>query len=162
MNAGYEVLGFSRSNGYYLFTDMDSVVAEAKDCDVFVNNRYNYNDFGQVEMLYKMVNAWSGQDKRIINIGSRAGTYPTMGKIDKYAVYKHALDTACDQLNIRRDLRPRVTNIKPGYVDTDAVKHITHSPKLDPIDVANVVMWIINQPPMVHISSISMAHMQFG
>ena len=33
---------------------------------------------------------------------------------------------------------------------------------LTPEAVAEAVMWAMNQPPMVHISSISMAHMQFG
>jgi NADP-dependent 3-hydroxy acid dehydrogenase YdfG len=113
-------------------------------------------------MLYRMFELWSGQDKRIINIGSRGGTYISRGVVDQYAVHKHALDAACEQLNGRRDMRPRVSNIKPGYVDTESVKHITDNPKLKPEAIAEAVMWVLNQPRMVHISSISMAHMQFG
>jgi NADP-dependent 3-hydroxy acid dehydrogenase YdfG len=162
--AGHEVVGFSRSTGYHLFKDLELVVAEAEDCDIFVNNRFNYRreQSGQLELLYRMFEKWIGKDKRIINIGSRAGSYTGMGKIDRYAVHKHALDAACDQLNILRDMRPRVTNIKPGYVDTASIKHITDHPKLKPEDVAETVMWVLNQPRMVHISSISMAHMKFG
>ena len=162
--AGHEVVGFSRSTGYHLFKDLELVVAAAADCDVFVNNRFNYayEQSGQLDLLYKMFEQWIGRDKRIINIGSRAGTYHSMGKVDRYATHKHALDTACEQLNILRDMRPRVTNLKPGYVDTESTKHIANQPKLKPEAVAEAVMWILNQPRMVHISSISMAHMQFG
>jgi NADP-dependent 3-hydroxy acid dehydrogenase YdfG len=162
--AGHEVVGFSRTTGYHLFTDIEGVVADAEDCDVFINNRFNYTreQSGQVELLYRMFEKWLGKDKRIINISSRAGTYTSVGKIDRYSVFKHALDTACDQLNLLRDMRPRVTNIKPGYVDTESIKHITDNPKLKPEAIAETVMWIINQPSMVHISSISMAHMRFG
>lgn len=163
--AGHEVVGFSRTTGYHLFKDMERVISDAENCDVFINNRYNYtrDQSGQVELLYRMFEKWLGKDKRIINIGSRAGTYTSIGKIDRYSVYKHALDTACEQLNLLRgDMRPRVTNIKPGYVDTESVKNITDKPKLKPEVVAETVMWILNQPPMVHISSISMSHMQFG
>jgi len=159
---GHEVVGFSRSTGYYLFTDIDAVVNDADDCDVFVNNRYHYHNSGQLDLLYKMFNQWRHQDKQIINIGSRSGTYPAMGRIDPYAVNKQALDTACEQLNILRDLRPRVTNIKPGYVDTFSVKHITDQPKLKPEAVAEAVIWVINQPKLVHVSSVSLAHMQYG
>jgi NADP-dependent 3-hydroxy acid dehydrogenase YdfG len=85
-----------------------------------------------------------------------------VGKIDRYSIHKHALDAATDQLNLLRDMRPRVTTLKPGYVDTASVKHVTNNPKLKPEAVAEAVMWVLNQPRMVHISSISMAHMQFG
>ncbi len=162
--AGHEIVGFSRTTGYHLFKDLDAVVADAEDCDVFINNRYNYitEQSGQVELLYRMFEKWLGKDKRIINIGSRAGTYVAVGKIDRYSVHKHALDVATDQLNLLRDMRPRVTTLKPGYVDTESIKHITSNPKLKPEAVAEAVMWVLNQPRMVHISSISMAHMQFG
>lgn len=160
--ADYEVVGFSRATGYHLFKDMELVVEAAEDCDVFVNNRYHYFDTGQVELLYKMYEKWLGVDKRIINIGSRAGTYTCRGVIDRYAVHKHALDAACDQLNGMRDMRPRVTNLKPGYVDTASVKHRIDQPKLEPEVIAEAVMWVLNQPPMVHIPTISMVHMQFG
>ena len=159
---GHEIVGFSRSTGYHLFQDIEGVIADSEDCDVFVNNRYEYCKPQQIELLYQMFELWRGQDKRIINISSRAGSYTAFGKIDRYAIHKHALDKACEQLSILRDMRPRITNIKPGYVDTDSVKHIVNNPKLTPEAVAEAVMWAMNQPPMVHISSISMAHMQFG
>ena len=37
--AGHEVVGFSRTTGYHLFKDLELVVADAEDCDVFINNR---------------------------------------------------------------------------------------------------------------------------
>ena len=52
MDAGHEVVGFSRSTGHHLFKDIESVVAEAEACDVFVNNRYDYHNdrSGQIEL----------------------------------------------------------------------------------------------------------------
>lgn len=159
---GHEIVGFSRSTGYHLFQDMEGVIADAEDCDVFVNNRYEYCKPQQIELLYQMFELWRGQDKRIINISSRAGSYTAQGKIDRYAIHKHALDKACEQLNILPDMRPRVTNIKPGYVDTNSVTHVLNQPKLKPEDVAKAVMWVLNQPRMIHIAAISMSHMKFG
>jgi NADP-dependent 3-hydroxy acid dehydrogenase YdfG len=60
-----------------------------------------------------------------------------------------------------KDMRPRVINLKPGYVDTDSVRD-KMVPKLDPMVIADTFIWILKQPPMVHISSVSLAHMQFG
>lgn len=157
----HEVVGFSRTTGYTLFNDIDKVVADSENCDVFVNNRYDYYNAEQVELLYRMFESWRGQDKRIVNISSRAGTYSNRGIPDRYAIHKQALDAACDQLNGVRDMRPRVTNLKPGYVDTPGQKgHF--EPKLSPEKIAEIFMWILNQPRMVHISSVSMTHIKFG
>lgn len=158
--AGHEVVGFSRATGYHLFKDMKLVADAAEDCDVFVNNRYTYFDTGQLEMLYQMFELWKGEDKRIINIGSRAGTYPCRGMVDRYAVHKKALDAACDQLNGVPSMRPRVTNIKPGYVDTASVKN-NNALKLKPETIAEAVVWTLSQPRAVHISTIALAHMPY-
>lgn len=153
---GDEVVGLSRSTGYDLSERRDEVVKAAASCDIFVNNRHQYNDDTQLQLLFRVADAWNGRDKTIINLGSRAGECYLLGRLDPYAVYKHALDAACQQLFNLPDQRPRVVNIRPGWVDTDSVTG-RQVPKLSPDDVANVVMWVVNQPSHVYISSVTMA-----
>ena len=153
---GAEIVGLSRSTGYDL-ADRDKVVSAAADCDIFVNNRHQYNDDTQLQLLFRLADEWKGRDKTIVNLGSRAGECYVLGRQDPYSVYKHALDAACQQLFNRADQRPRVVNIRPGFVDTDSVKG-TQVKKLTPADVSNVVMWVLEQPPHVYISSVTLAH----
>ena len=154
---GDEVVGMSRSNGYDLAKKRSKVVKVASKCDVFVNNRHQYNDDTQLQLLFAMAEAWDGQDKTIVNLGSRAGEWYLHGQSDAYSVYKHALDAACQQLFNRPDQRPRVMNVRPGWVDTDSVRRV-RAPKLSPQDVARVVMWMIDQPRHVLISSVTLSH----
>jgi NADP-dependent 3-hydroxy acid dehydrogenase YdfG len=151
---GDEIVGLSRSTGYDLAGDRGKIVAAAARCDVFVNNRHQYNDDTQIQLLFALVEAWKGQDKTIVNLGSRAGSL--LGQPDPLSVYKQALDAACQQLFNRQDQRPRVVNIRPGWVDTESVKDRQVS-KLSPRDVANVVMWVIDQPAHVYVSSVTLA-----
>lgn len=154
---GAEIVGLSRSTGFDMTERRDEMVQAAVGCDVFVNNRHQYNDDSQLQLLFRVAEAWRGQDKTIINLGSRAGECYIIGRADPYSVYKHALDAACQQLVNRADQRPRVVNIRPGFVDTESVKG-TQVPKLSPQDVANVVMWVVDQPSHVYVSSVTLAH----
>jgi NADP-dependent 3-hydroxy acid dehydrogenase YdfG len=154
---GHEIIGLSRSTGYDLSGDRRKIVEAAAKCDVFVNNRHQYNDDTQLQLLFALADAWKGQDKTIINLGSRAGECYILGRPDPYSVYKHALDAACQQFFNRQDQRPRVVNIRPGWVDTESVKG-SQAVKLSPRDVANVVMWVIDQPRHVYVSSVTLSH----
>ena len=154
---GDEVVGLSRSTGYDLAKHRDKIVEAAAACDIFVNNRHQYNDDTQLQLLFALAERWKGQDKTIINLGSRAGECYILGRPDPYSVYKHALDAACQQFFNRQDQRPRVVNIRPGWVDTESVQG-RQVPKLSPRDVANVVMWVIDQPSHVYVSSVTLAH----
>lgn len=143
-NRRHHVLGLSRTSGVVLPRDIDSVIEAIVPCDIFVNN-YHQDDV-QLQLLYGVFRRWEGQhNKHIISIGSRAGECYIRGKIDPYAVYKAAHDAACQQLFNRGDQRPKVTNIRPGYVDTDLLGDKTE-PKLDPSEVAQAVMWAMDAP----------------
>jgi NADP-dependent 3-hydroxy acid dehydrogenase YdfG len=157
---GDEVVGLSRSTGYNLAKKRDKVVKAAAKCDIFVNNRHQYNDDTQLQLLFALAELWKGQDKTIINLGSRAGEVYLQGRLDPYSVYKHALDAACQQLFNRPDQRPRVMNIRPGWVDTESVKGWKEVPKLSPDEIARVVMWMVEQPEHVYISSVTLSHHQ--
>jgi NADP-dependent 3-hydroxy acid dehydrogenase YdfG len=157
---GDEVLGLSRSTGHDLARP-EEIVAAAEGCDVLVNNRHQYNDDCQLRVLFLMAERWRGQDKLIVNMGSRAGECYVQGREDPYSIYKHALDAACEQLSSRPDQQPRVVNVRPGFVDTDSVRgHQVF--KLGPEDIARVVLWIVEQPPHVHVSSVTLSHHTTG
>jgi NADP-dependent 3-hydroxy acid dehydrogenase YdfG len=157
---GHEIHGMSASNGYSLPEDFERIVEETIPCDILINNAYHHNS--QVQLLYRVFRAWEGEDKRIICIGSRAAEHQTPNKVSQYAAQKVALDAACNQLTNRRDQRPLVSIVSPGYVDTDAVRKVSHSPKLTPKHIADTVMWILDQPAMVHIHKVCLQHRQFG
>ncbi len=138
---GHRVLGFSRSTGYDL-ADIDTVerIADAaKDADIFINNAYRR--VAQVDMLYAMHKRWKNDHKTIVSISSNSGdgikSFP-----HPYAVFKSALDKAIEQLQVQSICR--VMNLRPGYVDTERVKHI-EAKKLSPDYVANIVAWMIEQ-----------------
>jgi short-subunit dehydrogenase len=65
------VIGFSRSNGYDInsASDRKKIVAESKDCNIFINNAHS--GFGQTLLLIELFQEWKHLDKTIINIGSR-------------------------------------------------------------------------------------------
>ena len=64
----HKVLEFNRSNGYDI-KQPQRIVDEAQDCDLFINNAYD--GYGQVDLLYSLVDCWEKQNNKfIINIGS--------------------------------------------------------------------------------------------
>ena len=79
---GAEVVGLSRSTGFDMAARRDQIVAAAAPCDIFVNNRHQYNDDSQLQLLFRLADAWQGQDKTIINLGSRAGECYVIGRPD--------------------------------------------------------------------------------
>jgi NADP-dependent 3-hydroxy acid dehydrogenase YdfG len=154
--AGYKIQGFSRSTGHALPGSVSRIIHEAMNCDIFVNNAFVYYDNSQIALLYAMYERWQDiAGKVIINISSRAGDCTMTGRSEPYSTYKKALDTACLQLaNIPRP-KCRVMNVKPGFVDTPSVAG-RQIPKLHANDVADAVMWMLNQPPHVFVTSVAL------
>lgn len=119
-------------------------------CDLFVNARADGPDGrgeAQLQLLFRMARLWSQEDKTIVNLGSRDGERREPGadgRPDALPVYQRALDAACQQLFNRGDQRPRVVNVRSG-------------PALDPEDVVRAVLWVLEQPPHVHVSSLTLA-----
>ena len=64
-----EVLGFSRSNGYDITSpeSVGNLITDAKECDIFVNNAYT-NSYHQVDLLYRLYDAWKTKLKTIIKM----------------------------------------------------------------------------------------------
>jgi NADP-dependent 3-hydroxy acid dehydrogenase YdfG len=153
---GAEIVGLSPSTGGDLAQHRDRIVEAAANCDLFVNNRHQNDDDTQLQLLFRLAKAWQGQDKTIINLGSRAADRH-VGGADPDAVYMRALDAACQQLFNRADQRPRVVNIRPDAVDPESAGD-GQGPRLSPQDIARVVMWVIDQPRHMYISSVTLAH----
>ena len=155
---GWQVSGFSRSNGWDL---TDDVIREkfyeeimSNDFDVFINNAYPYSrlnsfyGFLQVELLNKVWSLWHGKTNKIIlTIGSTSAE-TTKNYHHPYSVHKKAIDDTCKQLRNCADY-PQVINIKPGLVDTDVVKKFT-AKKSESTDVADVVWYAITSPVRIY------------
>lgn len=105
----------------------------------------------------------------IINIGSIAGTYPYPGG-NVYGATKAFIKQF--SLNLRADLaskKVRVTNIEPGLCgetefslvrfngDKNRVNALyDHVDYIKPIDIANTIGWVIEQPEHININSIEL------
>jgi NADP-dependent 3-hydroxy acid dehydrogenase YdfG len=153
---GAEVVGLPFCSGNDSAAHRDRIAASAADCDVFVNAPDPHDPDAQIQLLFRLARTWQGQDRTIINLGSHAAGRHLDGGADPRAVYMRALDAACQQLFNRADQRPRVVNIRP---DADAPSgSASPPPGLSPQDVARVVMWVIDQPRHVYVSSVTLAH----
>ncbi len=154
MQAGYQIAGFSRSNGFDISQPgvTAQIAAHSKDAHVFVNNAYH--DFAQCDMLQQMFELWKHQpDKTIVNINSRAKY--GVGKAKFYGQTKKELFAKAKGMMFS-DKQCRIININPGYVETDMVAelHNTYN-MLSPQQLAEMVVWCINQPQGVEIGELS-------
>jgi NADP-dependent 3-hydroxy acid dehydrogenase YdfG len=160
-NKGIEWVGFSRSNGKDIsnkefYKRLPIAIA---DCDVFINNAYMQHN--QIALLYDVWELWQQLDKHIICISSTSQEYLHKNQVYSYDAYKQGLDYGCAQLQYINGSRCKVTNIKPGWIDTPMVTnyHERHPylPKpdhmMDPNYVAKVIMWTLDQPE--HIESLT-------
>lgn len=109
----------------------------------------------------------------IINIGSTAGIY-SYGGAAVYCASKAAVRYLSDGIRIDTiDTDIKVTTVQPGIVETDFSKVRFHGDKekaasiykgieaLKPKDIADIILFIANQPKHVQISDISiMANQQ--
>lgn len=125
------------------------------DFNVYIN--CSHNGFAQVDILYELVEANKDRYCHIINVGSVASDGDRM-KVHPYCVHKAALEKACQQLALVNS-KCKVSLIKPGRMNTKMVEHID-APKMRPEDVANAVVWMINQPREINIKSLTIDIMQ--
>ncbi len=159
----------SRSNGYHLDTSEGQKKLAEKyiegDFDIFINNSALWN-FHQVMIAECMFNAMNEADRKghIINIGSTADT-GVKGRTWRYPTEKKALKA------YNRDLtymtmggsNIKTTLISPGSLTTPAI--IKNHPDRKLIDVeyiAELVVWIINQPEYINVNELSIDPIQDG
>ena len=113
------IIGFSRSNGYDILKDMESIFRESTDTTVFINNAHNA--FAQTALLYRFIKwGYGGRELNndpkghIISIGSVASD-AIRYRNSPYAIHKQALESANEQLF---SLGHNTTLIKLGFVKT--------------------------------------------
>ena len=147
----HDLNGFSLTNGYNISLpeDRNRIISESMNCSVFINNAFDYSKFpteqdtdSQCLLAEELFDAWKGQEKYIINIGSRIndftgfeGTYKEI-----YAKQKKRLDQF---YFTNSHEKPYIITIRPGTTDTRVVSAET-SEKLRPEDIAKVLMFILD------------------
>lgn len=135
------VKGFSRSNGYNL-CEVDKILTESEDCDIFVNNAYNSDcPWSQVELLYKKWFQWENEQKLIVNISSNSNDQ-NKSKPQQYTIHKSSLDQASKQLSYLNK-SCRILNVRPGYVDTPRVKNISEN-KINTFELAQLITSLLD------------------
>lgn len=150
----HEVIGFSRSNGYDIskLADIQRIVTESADADVFVNNAYH--TFYQCTVLDGIFELWQNDPtKTIVNIVSRAKY--GLGKAEFYKKTKQEL-FANAKKKMFSAKKCRIININPGYVETDMVEHVRGKVKmLTTHQLAELIAWTLSQPQNIEIGELS-------
>ena len=141
---GHTVYGFSRSNGYDISTDFDSIIDRVKECDVFVNNAY-YPVY-QTQLLTKVYELWQDRDKTIINISSKQSRVD-IEWAQEYINEKRNQNSFVDK-TICKAL-PRIMNIQPGLTDTEMASIFTAPTSMQPDEVAVLIYTLWSLPNIV-------------
>ena len=165
---GFELKGFSRSNGYNLLkvSTCKKVAQEIADwdADVFVNNAYVPDN--QVRLLYLMYEHWQNYPRLIINLSATSSdsitNFSQMGYNADWTPYvsdKARLDWASLQLaNMYKKGKCRVSLVKPGFVDTDSTamfKEFADDYMMTADSVAEQLEWLIDLGKEVQVRNLS-------
>lgn len=92
---GWEVQGFSRSNGFDINDKLEEIVELSKDCNLFINNSFVKTH--QIDLLNRL----EGTVPKIIVMGSIAGDYyeQMYPNCRPYGEIKHQLEQRCKKLS---------------------------------------------------------------
>ena len=165
---GFELKGFSRSNGYNLLktSTCKKVVREVADwnADVFINNAYVPDN--QVRLMYLMYEQWQDRPRLIVNLSATSSdsitNFSQMGYNSDWTPYvsdKARLDWASLQLaNMYKKGKCRVSLVKPGFVDTDSTsmfKEFAEDYMMTADSVAEQLEWLIDLGKDVQVRNIS-------
>lgn len=137
------VTGYSRSTGYDLREPKirQTFILTACLSDVVIlNANIGYHN---IELFYNLCNMFkSNPNKTIVVIGSHS-TETTKNFIHPYQIEKLALEEAARQVqNVPNN--PTVLIVRPGYVDTPSVSHVTGQNKMQPMSVAKLIYDILD------------------
>lgn len=157
LKLNHKVYGYSRSNGYALPENIERIISESLNFDVFINNAYNYvdgeYDNSQIDLLKMLSDHWQkSPQKTIINISSRSPDFNNMQA--RYDVMKRHLDETSKQISLNDAIQCKIINLKPGIVDTKSQKNSTKL-KLKIEDVISIVDFCLSLPSNINVYSLS-------
>jgi hypothetical protein len=123
-NHGYEVHGFSRSNGYDLrdYSQVGQMLDQIKDFDLFINNAKP--DYAQSQIVYRLARSWT--KGTVLSIGSLATIQPpkwTDIYLLEYLTQKTALAHAHKVLEPICDCQ--LTIVHPSHLGDDTDLYVT-------------------------------------
>tara|TARA_B110000503_G_scaffold88087_1_gene133610 strand:- start:2634 stop:3140 length:507 start_codon:yes stop_codon:yes gene_type:complete len=129
---------YSKSNGYDI-NDVDQIVSKSLDCDVFINNAYDFkNGFAQTELLLEFYR--KGFKGLVINISSSIETL-VRDDLRVYDIHKRSLIDCSKQLYY---LGFKSSAISPGAIDIGLGKNFQGN-KLAVESVINSINFVIQE-----------------
>ena len=170
---GYDILKYfkgdniSRSSGYDITNPIirKKIAKKSLDYDVIINHAY-CGDFSQMYMLKELCFLWQEKEKKgyIINTGSMS-SYRFDGRKDKKWWFMSAVKTSSDQfINYlshaaawRKDIKFRITNIRPGMLDTKRDRKKPHfKAGIKGKDYCQLIEYLLSTPEDLVISEITL------
>jgi NAD(P)-dependent dehydrogenase (short-subunit alcohol dehydrogenase family) len=119
------------------------------DFNVFINNAHV--DFGQVDLLHRLYQAWQHDNsKYIINISSRAHQ-PNISKGYLYSAQKAALNHLAHNLTYNSTKKCKITTVNLGLMN-DPLPSLSHD------EVAQQIEYLLSLPFHIEINDISLQH----
>ena len=141
----YKVKGFSRTNGYDMSADQDSMIEEIRDCDLIVLNAHAGRE--QLNLLKKIYSRYHDEPKKVVVITSTSGTQQGIDEDFENKNYKEYCKHKNELIGYVSDLQEElfykkmsVYDVCPDVVDTEMTKGLWNDlPKLKPHEVAEAV-----------------------
>ncbi len=149
---GHDVYGYSRSNGYDICKeiDIDRILMETNDFDVFINNAYYPNS--QLYLLKNKVQQWDNQKKLIINVASKAVHTEVVPEFMKdYIRDKKSQIDFIMQRKLKAS--PQILNLVVGLVDTEMSKSLS-AKKLKTQDIAELLCNLITFKDRIYVQDL--------
>jgi NADP-dependent 3-hydroxy acid dehydrogenase YdfG len=153
---GHEVLRLSRRTGHNIRV-IPKIADAIESCDMFINNAQV--GYAQTELLFEMVQRWTGSGKHIMVISTMMTQDPVsvLPGLDMmaYRIQKTTLEQAVSQI---RNSRPgiKITLIRPGNIATSTDKTVPPAADVNVWAGALVSMLEMAQNNNLTISDISM------
>ena len=146
--SGYEIVGLNRPEFDLVRSTSNHI---KNDFDLYVINAHA--GFENVELLYDLFEANKDRECQIVIIGSVSAD-GDRAYVNRYAVEKAAIDKAATQLQLI-DSACRVSVVKPGRMETEMTDHRKEYYRMDPKIIAETVLWVASQPPLINVKTIS-------
>ena len=136
VEAGWQVEGFSRTNGYDLAKDFDSIVEKISGCDLFINN--TYADGVQIPLLKTLCTRVSN----IVSCGSVASDFNNDPEYVDYSNTKQLLEYHVSDLSHIK--RPDTANL--------LLLKLTSSSYNNPQSIFNIINCWFDNPDMTIVT----------